>query len=82
MINQDLEKTSRISHLSVSPQLLVKIYLKQSDKMILILKNFKINRSLEFWISTLDWTVQTLDLFLRSLFSCSWSLTPSYPGPK
>ena len=49
MINQDLKKRPRISQLSALPQLLVIIYLNQSDKKILILKFIKINQSLKFF---------------------------------
>ena len=52
MINQDLEKRSRISHLSVLDQFLVKNYLKQSVKKVLILKFININQSLKLWSST------------------------------
>ena len=41
MINQDLEKRSRISNLSASLYFCTKIYLKQSDKNNLILKYLK-----------------------------------------
>ena len=51
MINQDLEKRSRKSHLSALLRFYVKIYLKQLNKKILILKFIKISlllKSLEF----------------------------------
>ena len=51
MINQDLEKRSRISHLSALLRFYVKIHLKQLNKKILILKFIKISllqKSLEF----------------------------------
>ena len=48
MINQDQEKRSRISHLSDLLQIFIKIYLKQLDKKILILKFIKISLFLKF----------------------------------
>ena len=48
MINQDQEKKSRISHLSDLLQNFIKIYLKQLDKKILILKFIKISLLLKF----------------------------------
>ena len=48
MINQDLEKRSRVSHLSTLLQNKIKINLKQSSEKILILKYNKISSLLKF----------------------------------
>ena len=49
MLNQVLEKRSRLSHLSALLQFYIKIYLKQLDKKIFILKFIKISLLLKFF---------------------------------